>query len=80
MDIVISRDDIVKAKEVYLFNQDTLYIIDDNETPYGLIKGQKEWFIKESFWDYFDSRLMMTYLQVPSKEEALKIYDEWISL
>ena len=73
-----SVEDILNAKDVHLYCKDTLYIVDQNDEAYGYIMGGSGWFHKENFWDYFDSSLMLSYFEHPTKEEAVRIYLDWI--
>ena len=77
MEYQFTEQDILNAKEVYLFDNGILYIVDHNDDAYGYCQGGGGWFFKENFWDYFDSRLMLAYFNCPSKEEAVQMYREW---
>ena len=70
-------EDILNAKEVHLFDRATLYIVDSNDNAYGYCRGRKDWFLKQSFWDYFDSEMMMSYFECITKEEAARLYLSW---
>lgn len=70
-------DDIKKAKEVHLFSQDTLYIVDDADNAYGFYKNGDHWFYKENFWDYFESSLMLSYFTPINRDQAIALYAEW---
>lgn len=74
----ISETDILNAKEVHLYNKDTLYIVDYDDEAYGFHRDGDGWFIKKNFWDYFDSPMMLSYFSVISKEEAVRLYKEWL--
>lgn len=77
MEKQITVDDIINAKEIYLYNEDTLYIVDLAEEAYGFCKTGRDWFHKSNFWDYFDSSMMMSYFSVVTKEEAVALYKQW---
>ena len=64
-----TAEDILNAKEVHFYNNDTLYIVDHDDEAYGYSKGCSGWYHKENFWDYFESKLMMTYFSHINKEE-----------
>lgn len=69
--------DILSAKELYFYNQEILYIVDETDEAYGFHKDGSEWFHKENFWDFFDSSMMLSYFSTVTKEEAAKMYQEW---
>ena len=69
--------DILNAKEVYFYNQETLYIVNDSDEAYGFHKNSYGWFHKENFWDYFESSTMLSYFTPISKEQAANLYQEW---
>lgn len=72
-----TAEDILNAKEVHFYNNDTLYIVDHDDEAYGYSKGCSGWYHKENFWDYFESELMMTYFSHITKEEAVQLYLGW---
>ena len=74
MEKIFTEADILKAKDLYLFDGGILYLIDQNGEAYSFCQGRTAWFHKDNFWDYFDSRMMMPYLSVPTKEEAVLMY------
>lgn len=77
MDKQIVIDDILNAKEVYFYDEDTLYIVDHEDEAYGYCKTGNGWFHKNNFWDYFESSEMLSYFSKITKEEALSIYKKW---
>ena len=77
MDKQITIDDILNAKEVYFYNEDTLYIVDHTDEAYGFCQTGNGWFHKNNFWDYFDSSMMLSYFSVVSKEKAVELYKKW---
>ncbi|MBQ3199393.1 MAG: bifunctional (p)ppGpp synthetase/guanosine-3',5'-bis(diphosphate) 3'-pyrophosphohydrolase [Firmicutes bacterium] len=72
-----TAEDILNAKQIYFYNNETLYIIDHDDEAYGYSKGCSGWYHKENFWDYFESELMMTYFTHITKEEAVQLYLGW---
>ena len=72
----ITMENILNAKEQYLYNGQTLYIIDDKDTAFGFCKEKQEWYEKSNFWDYFESSEMLVYLKKISKAEAIKFLTE----
>ena len=74
----LTREEILKSKEVHLFDETTIYVVLDDDCVYGLHKGSGEWFRKNNFYDYFDSELMLTYFSYITKEDAAALATEWI--
>ena len=77
MDKQFTAEDILNAKEVHFYNNETLYIVDHDDEAYGYSKGCSGWYHKSNFWDYFESELMMTYFTHITKEEAVQLYLGW---
>ena len=73
-------DDIRAAKEVHLYNSETIYIVDADCEAYGFYRFGSEWFHKSNFWDYFESEIMMSYFTPVTKDEAATLYEEWREL
>lgn len=75
MERQLTREDILNAKAIHLYCNDTIYVeLNDTENVYGICKGGK-WFVKENFWDYFESSLMLSYFRRLTAEEAIKLLD-----
>ena len=73
----LTREDILNAKAIHLYNEDTIYVeLKDTEAVYGSHKGG-EWFVKGNFWDYWDSSIMLSYFQYLTPDEAFKLLDKW---
>lgn len=73
----LTKEDIMKAKAIHLYNENTIYVeLNDEDNVYGSYKGG-EWFVKGNFWDYFESEIMMSYFQTLTPEEALKMLEKW---
>ncbi len=72
--------EIRSAKEVHLYNSETLYIVDADDEAYGFCRFGSEWFHKSNFWDYFESETMMSYFTPITKDEAATLYEEWREL
>lgn len=66
------EQDILAAKELWLFDNSVLYLITEDDEAYGFSGGA--WFYKSNFWDYFESELMLSYLSMPTKAEAVALY------
>ena len=49
--------DILAAKEVYLYCNNTLFIVDHDDEAYGFGENGIEWYHKENFWDYLEAFL-----------------------
>ena len=77
MDKQLNANDILNAKEIYLYDNDTLYVVDKNDDAYGFSEGRESWYYKSNFWDYFDSEVMMSYLDKLEIEEAVELYKKW---
>ena len=77
MKINFTAKDIMEATEVHLHNG-TLYIVFGGDA-YGFNRKSREWYLKDNFWDYFDSELMMSCFEPITKEGAVKLYIEWIN-
>ena len=77
MDLPFTEEDIWNATELYIYDKGILYIVDGKGNAYGFCQGSKRWFSKKNFEDYFDSSLMLTYLSIPTKEEAVQLYRSW---
>jgi len=73
-----SADDIRNAKEVHLYNEGILYVIDHDDEAFGFTRGSAEWFYKENFWDYFESETMLSYFTPITKDAAADLYTQWI--
>ena len=73
----LTREDILNAKAIHLYNEDTIYVeLNDTEDVYGSYKGG-EWFVKDNFWDYWDSSIMLSYFQYLTPDEAFRLLDKW---
>ena len=70
-------NDILCAKALYLYDNDTIFLIDENDEAYGFSKGSSEWYRKENFWDYFESETMLYYIRKISAEETMQLYCGW---
>ena len=77
MDKQLNVNDILNAKEIYLYDNDTLYVVDKNDDAYGFSEGREIWYHKSNFWDYFESEAMLYYLRKLTKEEAVELYQKW---
>ena len=77
MEYQFAEQDILNAKEVHLYDKGILYIVDQDDNAYGYCQGGGGWFLKENFWDYFDSEMMLAYFDCITKEEAVQLYLEW---
>ena len=77
MDRQMTVQDIRNAKEIYVYDKDILYIVDQADEAYGFRKAGNGWFHKMNFLDYFDSSLMLPYLSIITKEEAVQLYQKW---
>ena len=77
MDRQMTVQDIRNAKEIYVYDKDILYIVDQADEAYGFRKAGNGWFHKTNFWNYFDSSLMLPYLSIITKEEAVQLYQKW---
>lgn len=77
MDRQLTRDEILNAKAVHLYNDNTVFVeLDGCDDVYGSVDGIN-WYVKNNFWDYFESELMMSYFQMLTPEEALELFDKW---
>lgn len=72
-----SANDILNAKEVYLYDNGILYLVDKDDEAYGFSRGCTEWYHKGNFRDYFESETMLSYIRSITKEEAVQIYLTW---
>ncbi len=73
-----TSDDILAAKEVYLYNGETLYLIDRDGEAHGFSAGSADWFRKDNFWDYFESSEMLCHISIPTREEAVSLFRSWL--
>lgn len=73
----LTNEDILNAKAIYLYAEDTIYVeLNDTEDVYGSYKGG-EWFVKGDFWDYWESSVMLSYFHSLTPKEAFKLLDIW---
>lgn len=77
MEYQFTEQDILNAKKVYLFDKGILYVVDHEDNAYGYCQGGGRWFLKENFWDYFDSEMMLAYFDCITKEKAAQLYLDW---
>lgn len=75
-----TADEIRTAKEVHLYNGDTLYIVDADDEAYGFYRFGSGWYHKSNFWDYFESETMLSYFTPITKDEAAELYLSWREL
>lgn len=74
----LKKEDILRAKEIYLYMGDIIYVaLDDSENVYGIEKGSAEWKEKDNFYDYFNSELMLSCFLTLLPEEAVSILENW---
>ncbi len=74
----LKREDILGAKEIYLYMDSIIYVVlDDSDKAYGIEKGSLDWREKNNFYDYFDSKLMLSYFSVLSPEAAVSMIENW---
>ena len=73
----LSKEEILNAKEVYLYSEDVIYVELEDDDVYGLCKGGLEWYKKESFYDYLESQQMMSFFSNITKETAINMINEW---
>lgn len=73
-----SADDIRNAREVHLFDEGILYVVDHDDEAFGFTRESAEWFHKANFWDYFESETMLSCFTPITKDEAAKLYTKWI--
>ena len=77
MERQLTRKEILNAKAIHLYCGDTVYVeLNDKEDVYGICKDRK-WFVKENFWDFFDSTLMLSYFQPLTAGKALELLEVW---
>lgn len=72
-----SANEIRSAKEVHLFNKNTLYVVDSDDEAYGFYRYGGSWYHKSDFWDYFESSTMLSCFTPITKSEAAELYDAW---
>jgi len=72
-----TADEIRRAKEVHLYDGDTLYVVDADDEAYGFYRYGGTWYHKSNFWDYFESETMMSYFAPITKDEAAVLYESW---
>ena len=73
----LTKEDILNAKAIHLFNETTVYVeLNDTEDVYGSYKGG-EWFVKVNFWDYWDSELMLSYFEMLTPQKTFKLFEKW---
>ena len=74
-----ASEDILNAKEVHLYDDYILYVVDHDDEAYGFTEHSEAWFHKANFWDYFETSTMLSFFTPITKEEAAKLYEGWIS-
>ena len=74
----LTQAEILLAKKAYLYQNDTLFVVDSNDEAYGFNKQTKQWYHKENFWDYFESPSMMVYLIPINVQLAANLSYEWL--
>ena len=73
----LTLDDIRNSKALHLYSESTIYVeLKGTEDVYATCNGV-DWFVKDNFWDYWDSSLMLSYFQSLTTDEAIKILNEW---
>ena len=76
--MLLNEQDILNAKEVYLYNEDTVYVVLDDDNVFGIYKNGMIWYKKNNFWDYFESSEIMNCFTPISKEEVVNLLSEWL--
>ena len=73
----LTKNDILNAKAIHLFNETTVYVeFNDTEDVYGSYNGT-DWFIKDNFWDYWESELMLSYFEMLTPQKTFKLFEKW---
>lgn len=74
----LTKEDVLNAKAIIYFNHETIYVEpQEGDEVYGISRGSREWFLKENYWDYYDSELMLSYMEKLSAHEALRMIHHW---
>ncbi len=76
MDKQFTQAEILLARNAFV-EDDTLYVVDDNDKVYGFTKQDKKWFLKEKFWEEFNSNFAMPNLTRINTQLAANLYYEW---
>lgn len=72
------KERLLEAKAIILYNDEIIYVEPENgDDVYGISAGQNEWFLKENYWDYYESEMMMSYLHHITVDEAMQIIESW---
>ena len=63
----LTKEDILNAKALYLYDNEILYVeLSENNNVYGITPRSKEWFIKNNF-----------YVSTITKEDAIMLVERW---
>lgn len=74
----LPREDILNAKSIVYFDKKTIYVEPrKGDAVYGISQNSQGWFLKENYWDYYDSELMLSYMENITAEEAFRIIEAW---
>ena len=76
--MLLKEQDILNAKEVYLYNDDTVYVELADDEVFGIYKKGLVWYKKDNFYDLLESSEMMSYFKPITKEEVVKLISEWL--
>ena len=76
--MLLKEQDILNAKEVYLYNDDTVYVELADDEVFGIYKKGLVWYKKDNFYDLLESSEMMSYFKPITKEEVVKLINEWL--
>ena len=73
----LTKEDILKAKAIHLFNKTTVYVeLNDTEDVYGSYMGG-DWFVKDNYWDYWESELMLSYFEMLTPQKTFRLFEKW---
>ena len=67
----LTRADILNAKAVYLYDDDTVFVELGNDEVYGFNSKHLYWDRKDNFYDYFESSLMLSFISPITADEAI---------
>lgn len=74
----ITREDLLESREIVLYDKEILYVAADGDGEvYGITAGRDRWFHKANYWDYYDSEMMLSYLDPLTPDEAAALLDQW---
>ena len=74
----LTNEEVMNAKAIICFNNEVIYVEPkEGDDVYGFSRNSLSWFLKENYWDYYESELMLSYMVRLSAHEALRMIHYW---